>query len=130
MQQQVWRELFTRAASAAVAARVNNSRHIVSGIWLRYFFKDHKRRARLTGSLRRPRRRLLHLFLKDHYSAPLLFNALSYELAAKSDHRQARARRRARADVEESVHFLVVIAGAERTDLKEGVRRAEGRAVV
>jgi len=41
MQQQVWRELFTRAASAAVAARVNNSRHIVSGIWLRYFFKDH-----------------------------------------------------------------------------------------
>src|SRR5262245_23364934 len=41
MQQQVWRELFTRAASAAVVARVNNSRHIVSGIWLRYFFKDH-----------------------------------------------------------------------------------------
>jgi len=42
MQQQVWRELFTRAASAAAAARVNNSRHIVSGIWLRYFFKDDK----------------------------------------------------------------------------------------
>jgi len=42
MQQQVWRELFTPAASAAAAARINNSRHIVSGIWLRYFFKDHK----------------------------------------------------------------------------------------
>src|SRR5215510_5738541 len=24
------------------AARVNNSRHTVSGIWLRYFFKGHK----------------------------------------------------------------------------------------
>src|SRR5262245_17394409 len=63
-------------------------------------------------------------------SVTLLSNALSYEFAAERDHRQARARRRARADVEESVHFHVVIAGAERTDLKEGVRRAEGRAVV
>jgi len=54
MQQQVWRELFTRAASAAAAARVNNSRHIVSGTWLRYFFKDHKSRAKLTRSLPRP----------------------------------------------------------------------------
>ena len=53
MQQQVWRELFTRAASAAAAARVNNSRHIVSGIWLRYFFKDHKRRPKVKPSLRR-----------------------------------------------------------------------------
>jgi len=40
MQQQVWRELFTRAASAA-AARVNNSRHIVTVIWLHYIFEDH-----------------------------------------------------------------------------------------
>src|SRR5215468_12405629 len=68
--------------------------------------------------------------MKALKSVPLLSNALSYELAAERDHRQARAGRRARADVEESVHFLVVIAGAERTDLKEGVRRAEGRAVV
>src|SRR5215475_15656654 len=68
--------------------------------------------------------------MKALMSVPLLSNALSYELAAERDHRQARARRRARADVEESVHFLVVIAGAERTDLKEGVRRAECRAVV
>src|SRR5499426_613458 len=63
-------------------------------------------------------------------SAPLLLNALSHELAAQRDHRQARARRRARADVKEPVHFPVVIACAERADLKKGVRRAEGRAVV
>src|SRR5215475_1204777 len=68
--------------------------------------------------------------MKALKSVPLLSNALSHKLAAERDHRQARARRRARADVEESVYFHVVIAGAERTDLKEGVRRAEGRAVV
>src|SRR5262245_13384377 len=68
--------------------------------------------------------------MKALKSVPLLSYALSYELAAERDHRQSRARRRARADVEEPVNFLVVIAGAERTDLKEGVRRAEGRAVV
>src|SRR5262247_3875788 len=68
--------------------------------------------------------------MKALKSVPLLSNALSYELAAERDHWQARARRRARADVEEPVHFIVVIAGAERTDLKEGVRRAEGRSVV
>src|SRR5215468_11945354 len=68
--------------------------------------------------------------MKALKSVPLLLNALRYEFAAERDHRQARARRRARADVEESVHFLVVITGAEGTDLKEGVRRAECRAVV
>src|SRR5262245_5474204 len=68
--------------------------------------------------------------MKALMSVPLLLNALRHEFAAERDHRQARARRRARADVEESVNFLVVIASAERTDLKEGVRRAEGRAVV
>src|SRR5262249_39291391 len=68
--------------------------------------------------------------MKALMSVPLLSNALSYEFAAERDHRQARARRRTRADVEEPVNFIVGIAGAERTDLKEGVRRAEGRAVV
>src|SRR5215475_11342977 len=68
--------------------------------------------------------------MKALKSVPLLSNALSYELAAERDYRQVCARCCARADVEESVHFLIVIAGAERTDLKESVRRAEGRAVV
>src|SRR5262245_32013970 len=63
-------------------------------------------------------------------SAPLLLNSLRYELTAQRDHRQARARSRARANIKEPVHFPVVIACAERADLKEGVRRAEGRAVV
>ena len=34
----VWRELFTRAVLAE-AARVNNSRHKVSGAWAHYFFE-------------------------------------------------------------------------------------------
>src|SRR5262245_50608953 len=52
MRPQVWRELFTRAAAAAEVARVNKSRHIVSGIWLRYFFEDHQSRAKLGRSVR------------------------------------------------------------------------------
>jgi hypothetical protein len=46
----VWRELFTRAVlgpSSAEAARVNNSRHNVTGAWSRYFFKNHNPTAKI-----------------------------------------------------------------------------------